>query len=103
MHLLSLGVTSPHIILFQLENELCSLRFSACTYPQQGNFHDEHCKGAWLARHVSVVLTPTYITPVKKKKKCSVCVASLCHCRCLFHQSLCFVLPLCIYIYTSTF
>ena len=39
----------------------------------------------------------------KKKKKCSVRVASLCHCRCLSHQSLCFVVPLRICICTSTF
>ena len=44
LRVLSLGVTSPHIIPVQLENQLCSLRFSTCTYPQQGNFHEEHYK-----------------------------------------------------------
>ena len=69
LHVLSMGVTSPYITPVQLENQRCPLRFSACAYPQQGNFHEKHCKGAWLASHVSVVLMPTHITPVKKGEK----------------------------------
>ena len=92
--LLSLGVMYPHITPGQQENQLCPLRFSAWTYSNWGSFHEEHCKGAWLASHVFVVLTPTHITPVThtKKKCCSVCVTSLClcHCFCLFNESLYF-------------
>ena len=84
-------MTSPLITTVQLENRWFPLRFSACTYQRQGNFHEEHSKGAWLASHVFLALPPTHITPEKKKTCCSVRVASLCHWCCLFQESLCFV------------
>ena len=62
-----LWVCRPHITLAQQENQLCPLRFSAWIYPQPGNFHEEHCKGAWLASHVFDALT--YNPSQKKKRK----------------------------------
>ena len=103
--MLSLGVKSPHITPVQLENQLCPLRFSACTYPQQGNFHEEHCKGTWLASHVFVVLTPTHMTPVKKirqkkKKNLILSVLSLCVTVAVCFISLCALCSLYVFIYS---
>ena len=66
---LILGVTSPHITPVQLDNQLFQLRFSACTYIQQGNFHKEHCKGAWPASLSLRFDTNTYNNSQKKKQK----------------------------------
>ena len=69
LQVLSFGATSPPITPVQLENQLCLLRYSARSYPQHGNFHEEDCKRAWLASHVSVILMPRHVTPAKKTKK----------------------------------
>ena len=100
--MLSLGVASPQITPVQLENQLCLLRFSACTYPQQGNFHEEHCKGTWLAGQVFVVLMPTHITPVKeqRKKKHVLSVLHLCVTVVACFMSLCALWSLCVIVYT---
>ena len=78
---LYLGVMPPHITLAQQQNQLCRIRFSVSTYLQQSSFPEEHCKGAWLAGCVFVVLTLTNIITMEKKKF-SICVKSLCHCFC---------------------
>ena len=98
-------MTSPHITPVQLKNQLCPLRFSACTYPQLGNFHEEHCNGAWLASHVVVVLTPTHITPAKKKIKKQkqnvvLSVLPLCVTVAVCFISLCALCSLCVFVYT---
>ena len=65
-------------------------------------FHEEHCKGAWLASHVFDAHTYNPSQKKKKEKKKTMFFC-LCSCYCLFHESLCFVVPLCFCIYTSTF
>ena len=101
---MSLGLMSPHITPVPSENQLCPLRFSVCIYPQQGNFHQEHCKEGWLASHVFVILTSTHITPVKKKRNnkktcCFVRVASL-FTVAVRLISLCVLCSLCVFLYT---
>ena len=88
------GCDVPHITLVQQENQLYPLRFSAWIYPQPGNFHEVHCKRAWLASHIFVVLKPTHITPVRKKKCFSVCfIVTVCF------TSLCTLWSLCVFEY----
>ena len=95
-------MASPHITPVQLENEVCPFRFSACTYPQQGNFDEEHCKG--LASKSCLCGFDAHAQPKKKEKKnmfCPCCISVS-----LFlsvSESLCFVVLLCICIYTNTF
>ena len=66
---LFLHVMPPHVTPVKQVIQLCPLRFSVWTYPKQGSFHEEQCKGAWLASRVFVVLMPTHKTPVKNKKR----------------------------------
>ena len=104
---LSLGVTSQRTNPVQQENQLCLLISSAWAYPQWGSFHEEHCKRAWRASDVFVVLTLTHITPAnKRKRKTKYVVLSMFYLQVAFavcFMSLCFVVPLCICIYTSRF
>ena len=75
------------------------IKCACLDFHPEGSFHKEHCKGAWLASHDIVSSTPTHIT-LAKKNNFFVCVASLCHYFCLFHESLCFVVSLCSVIYS---
>ena len=85
---LSIGMTFPHIALVQKENQLCLLRFS--THPQQGSFH-----GMFASWTCFCGFDASQKKKEKKEKKCfSVFITSLRHCFCLFHNSLCFVVPL---------
>ena len=86
------GVMPP-----QQQNQLCRIRFSVSTYLQQSSFPEEHCKGAWLAGCVFVVLTLTHIITMEKKSFLSVLCVSMFLFFCLL--KLCAWWSICLFAY----